>query len=232
MTDPAVILVVEDEPHARALLLVTLKHEGYLCLHESTGFAAIATVRARQPAVVLLDLGLPDLDGVEVTRRIRAESAVPIIVVSARGKDEQKVLALDSGANDYLTKPYSTAELFARIRVVLRDRRQETVSPETGTVAVGDLRVDFDARRVTVGGADVYLTPIEYRLLGVMIRSAGRVLSSRQILSQVWGPRHDDQPGYLRVYMKKLRYKIEHEPARPRYLVNEPGVGYRFRVPD
>jgi two-component system, OmpR family, KDP operon response regulator KdpE len=231
MSEPAVILVVEDEAHARAVLQVTLKQQGYFCLHAPTGMEGVAAALEREPAVVLLDLGLPDLDGVEVTRRIRARSAVPIIVVSARGQEEHKVEALDEGANDYVTKPFVAGELLARIRVALRNTRGVDQSLEAGSVTIGDLTVDFDLRRVTVEGREVYLTSTEYRMLGVMIRSRGRVLSNRQILRQVWGPRFDDQVGYLRVYMKKLRYKIEREPAQPRYLINEPGVGYRLRLP-
>jgi two-component system KDP operon response regulator KdpE len=232
MTERPVVLVIEDEPHARTLLLMTLKQEGYVCLHSVTGMEGVAAALERDPAVVLLDLILPDFDGVEVTRRIREQSTVPIIVVSARGQEEQKILALDSGANDYLTKPFSSGELLARIRVALRSRQTIAIGADTGLLTVGDLSVDFELRRVTVRGIDVFLTPTEYRLLGVMMRSAGRVLSNRQILRQVWGPRHDEEVGYLRIYMKKLRHKIEPEPARPRYLVNEPGVGYRLRVPD
>jgi len=232
MTERAVILVIEDEPNARTLLLMALKREGYVCLHSATGLEGIAAAVDREPAVVLLDLVLPDLDGVEVTRRIREQSAVPIIVVSARGQEEQKILALDSGANDYLTKPFLAGELLARIRVALRNTRTVATTADTGVLTIGDLSVDFDLRRVTVRGVQVSVTPIEYRLLGVMMRSEGRVLSNRQILRQVWGPRHDEQVGYLRIYMKKLRHKIELEPAHPRYLVNEPGVGYRLRMPE
>ena len=231
MTESAVILVIEDEPHARAVLQVTLKQQGYVCIHAPTGAEGVAAALEREPSVVLLDLGLPDLDGVEVTRRIRERSAVPIIVVSARGQEEHKIEALDEGANDYITKPFVAGELLARIRVALRNTQTSEKSFDAGTVRIGDLSVNFDLRRVTIGGNEVHLTPIEYRLLGVMVRSSGRVLSNRQILRQVWGPRYDEQLGYLRVYMKKLRYKIEPEPARPKYLVNEPGVGYRLRLP-
>jgi two-component system KDP operon response regulator KdpE len=230
MNEP-VILVIEDEPHSRTLLQVTLRQEGYRCLQAPNGQSGLEAAIGRDPNVVLLDLGLPDIDGVEVTRRIRASSRVPIIVISARGREEDKIAALDEGANDYVTKPFVAGELLARIRVALRTARESESSPKAGTITVGDLSVDFDLRRVTVGGREVHLTPTEYRLIGVMIRSAGRVLSHRQILRQVWGPFYDDQMGYLRVYMKKLRYKIEPEPAQPKYLVNEVGVGYRLRVP-
>jgi two-component system KDP operon response regulator KdpE len=227
----AVVLIVEDEPHARAVLQVTLKQQGYVCLHAATGAEGVSAAIEREPDLVLLDLGLPDIDGVEVTRRVRERSAVPIIVVSARGQEEHKIEVLDEGADDYVMKPFVAGELLARVRVALRHNRAAESASDAGTVQVGDLVVDFDLRRVTAGGSEVHLTPTEYRLLAVMIRSSGRVLSNRQILRQVWGPRYDEQLGYLRVYMKKLRYKLEPDPTRPRYLVNEPGVGYRLRMP-
>lgn len=232
MSEPAAILVIEDQPQARILLQVTLGQEGYFCLHAATGIAGVAAAIEQEPSVVLLDLGLPDLDGVEVTRRIRDRSAVPIIVVSSRGHEMDKVHALDAGANDYVTKPFVAGELLARIRVALRNAVRADDAHPTGVVAIGDLTVDFDLRRVTIAGDEVHLTPIEYRLLALLVRSAGRVLTHQQILRQVWGPQYAGQMNYLRVYMKKLRYKIEPEPARPRYLVNELGVGYRFRLPE
>jgi two-component system KDP operon response regulator KdpE len=226
------ILVIEDEPHTRTLLQVTLGQHGFRCIHAGTGIGGVAAVSEQEPSVVLLDLGLPDIDGVEVTRRIREASAVPIIVLSAREHEDHKVAALDSGANDYVTKPFLTGELMARIRVALRAVSTPPRAPETGSVTLGELSVDFDARRVTIGPAEVSLTPIEYRLLGVLIGGRGRVLTHKQILQQVWGSRHASQLNYLRVYMKKLRYKLEPEPARPRYLVNVPGVGYRIAAPE
>ena len=229
MNDAASVLVIEDEAPTRALLSVTLKQQGYRCLHAATGAEGIAAALDREPAVVLLDLGLPDLDGVEVTRRIRQASAVPIVVVSARGQEEHKIAALDGGANDYVTKPFVAGELLARIRVALRNRPEE--EEPTGRVTVGTLSVDFDMRRVIVSGKEITVTPTEYRLLGMFIRSAGRVLTHRQLLRQVWGPGYETQIASLRVYMKRLRYKIEPEPAQPKYLINEPGVGYRLRVP-
>jgi two-component system KDP operon response regulator KdpE len=231
MNESATILVIEDDPHARTLLLFTLKQQGYCCLQASNGTSGIAAAIEREPSLILLDLGLPDLDGREVTRRIRERSSVPIIVVSARGHEEDKVASLDEGANDYVTKPIQTGELLARIRVALRAAGTIDKAPDAGIIAVGDLSIDFDFRRVTVRGVEVHLTPTEYRLISVMVRSAGRVVSSRQILRQVWGTPYEDQMGYLRIYMKKLRHKIEAEPAQPKYLVNEPGVGYRLRVP-
>ena len=230
MSGPPSVLVIDDEPHTRTLLQVTLGQHGYHCLHAATGREGIALTLDREPNVVLLDLGLPDLDGVEVTRLIRERSAVPIIVISARGQESEKIEALDSGANDYVTKPFLEGELFARIRASLRSARADDSVAPAGTTTIGDLSFDFDLRRVIVAGKEVHLTPIEYRLLGVLVRSAGRVLTHQQILRQVWGPAHAAETNYLRVYMKKLRYKIEREPAKPKYLVNEPGVGYRFRV--
>jgi two-component system, OmpR family, KDP operon response regulator KdpE len=227
----AAILVIEDEPHARTLLRVTLAHEGYYCLHASTGAAGIAAALNHTPHVVLLDLGLPDLDGVEVTRRIREHSAVPIIVVSARGQEADKIAALDGGANDFVTKPFVAGELLARIRVALRGLPTVRQAAETGVMTIGDLSIDFESRAVTVAGEPVHLTRTEFRLLGVMMRSAGSVLTNQEILRQVWGASHTGQVNSLRVYMKKLRYKIEREPARPNYLINEIGVGYRLRLP-
>jgi two-component system, OmpR family, KDP operon response regulator KdpE len=227
-----VILVIEDELNTRTLMQVTLAQGGYHCVHASTGVSGIAATFDNAPSAVLLDLGLPDLDGVEVTRRIRQRCSVPIIVVSARGKEADKVEALDSGANDYLTKPFGSAELLARIRVLLRNGSNATDTPQdSGTMTSGDLTLNFDLRTVSVAGNEVYLTRIEFSLLATMMASPGRVLTHQQILRQVWGPRFAAEVNYLRVYMKKLRYKIEPEPARPRYLVNEPGIGYRLRLP-
>ncbi|MDP9033957.1 MAG: response regulator transcription factor [Myxococcota bacterium] len=231
MSEPAVILVVDDEASTRMLLQVTLGQQGYCCIQASTGTAGVAATIDQEPKVVLLDLGLPDLNGLEVTRRIRERSAVPIIVLSARGAEADKVAALDAGATDYVTKPFTNGELLARIRVALRSVSPTLLGPPSGTVTIGDLCVDFDLRRVTIAGVEVHLTPIEYRLLGVMILSPGRVVTHRNILRAVWGQRSAGQMNCLRVYMKKLRYKIEDEPARPKYLLNEPGIGYRFRTP-
>jgi two-component system KDP operon response regulator KdpE len=230
--DDAVILVIEDEPNTRMLIQVTLGQSGYHCIHASTGVAGVAATFDNDPSAILLDLGLPDIDGVEVTRRIRERSEVPIIVVSARGKEAHKVEALDCGANDYMTKPFGPNELLARIRVALRNSRNSADRlPVTGTLRCGELCIDLNMRMITVDGEEVSLTPIEYRMLVVMMASAGRVLTHQHILRQVWGPRFASEVNYLRVYMTKLRHKIEKEPARPRYLVNEPGIGYRLRLP-
>jgi two-component system, OmpR family, KDP operon response regulator KdpE len=232
MSDPVSILVIEDEPAARTVLQVMLAQQGYQCLYASTGAGGVASILQYEPNAILLDLGLPDLDGIEVTRRIRQHSAAPIIVVSARAQEAQKIAALDEGANDYVTKPFEAGELLARVRVALRAAPPTDAGPPSGMTTVGELTVDFDRRRVTVRGRAVHLTPIEYRLFSVLVRAPGRVLTHPQILQQVWGPRYAGQMNYLRVYMKKLRYKIEPEPARPKYLLNEPGVGYRLRLPE
>lgn len=231
-SDGGTVLVVEDDSHMRTLLQVTLKQQGYRCVQAATGAEGIQAALQQGPSAVLLDLGLPDLDGLEVTARIRERSAVPIIVISARGQEEQKILALDSGATDYVTKPFAMGELLARIRAAIRNSQSVALEPESGAIQIGELCVDFDMRRVSAGGAEVHLTPIEYKLLQLLVRSGGRVLTHRQILQAVWGPAYVTQVQYLRVYMKKLRYKIEREPAQPRYLINEPGVGYRLRRPD
>jgi two-component system KDP operon response regulator KdpE len=181
------------------------------------------------PDVVLLDLGLPDLDGIEVTRRLREWTATPIIILSARGQDQDKVPALDAGADDYLTKPFSLPELLARIRVAARHAEQRGDKKE-GAFEVGDLRIDLESRVVTLSGEEVRLTPIEYKLLATLVRKAGHVLTYQQLLKDVWGPRYATQRQYLHVYMGHLRNKLEHDPARPRFLVTEPGIGYRLKI--
>lgn len=230
MSVSPLILLIEDEAPARAVLQVALTKAGYRCLQAGTGEAGLAAIAEHSPSLVLLDLGLPDIDGVELTHRIRARSDVPIIVVSARGQEEHKIAALDGGANDYVTKPFAAGELLARIRAGLRATRRD--AEERGVLAVGELSVDFDVRRVMVAGAEVHLTPIEFRLLVLFMRSGGRVLTHKYILREVWGPHYESQLNYLRVYMKKLRHKIEKEPARPKYLLNDPGIGYRLRTQD
>jgi two-component system KDP operon response regulator KdpE len=232
MSADAPVLLVEDDAEMRALLQLTLSQQGYTCFVAPTGMAGIAAARERDPDVIVLDLGLPDMHGAEVTRRIREESDVPIVVLSAHCGEAEKIRALDAGANDYVTKPFSPGEFLARLRVALRWTAPPESRPRTtGVVIVGDLCVDFDRRTVVVAGSAVHLTPIEYRLLCVLVASAGQVVSHREILRQVWGPRYAGHLNYLRIYMRKLRYKIEPEPARPRYLLNELSVGYRLRAP-
>ncbi|MDP9002967.1 MAG: response regulator transcription factor [Myxococcota bacterium] len=232
MTETASILVIDDEPHARALLQMTLGQAGYCCLRASTGIEGIRTAENSEPNLVILDLGLPDLSGVEVAKRIRERSAAPIIVLSASGQESDKISALDGGANDYVTKPFAVGEFLARVRAALRPASSSTAGKApSGVLTFGDLSVDFDARRVTKRDRLVRLTPTEYRLLAVMLSEPGRLLTHQRILRQVWGPRCASDMNYLRVYMKRVRLKIEDEPLRPKYLVNETGVGYRFSVP-
>jgi two-component system KDP operon response regulator KdpE len=222
------ILVIEDEPSLRKFLRVSLESQDYKVLEATKGEEGLRHASVGQPDLVILDLGLPDMDGVEVTRRLREWTAIPIIVVSARGKEQDKVGALDAGADDYLTKPFGVPELLARLRVALR--HLAAAKPDTGDPVFesGGLRVDLAHREVSVGGKAVRLTPNEFRLLTVLVKNAGRVLTHRQLLKDVWGPGSGEETHYLRVYMNQLRQKIEAEPSRPKYLLTEPGVGYRL----
>jgi two-component system KDP operon response regulator KdpE len=222
------VVVVEDEPQIRRFLRASLGGQGYRVHESSTGADGLVEVATRQPDVVLLDLGLPDLDGLEFIRKVREWSAVPIIVLSARGQEADKVAALDAGADDYLSKPFSVGELMARLRVALRHRARVSEGELESAFTVGELHVDLATRRVTVGGAEVHLTPIEYRLLTTLVRHAGKVVTHRQLLQEVWGPQATEQAHYLRVYMAHLRRKLEADSARPRYLLTEAGVGYRL----
>jgi two-component system KDP operon response regulator KdpE len=222
----AAVVLIEDEPEIRRFLRPILEAQGYRLFAASTGGDGLVEAASRQPDIVILDLGLPDIDGLEVIRRLREWSSVPIVVLSARGQERDKVAALDAGADDYVEKPFASGELLARIRVALRRAaRRDTGEP---TFTVGDLTVDLAKRRVSVGGQEVHLTPIEYRLLGALVHHPGRVLTHRQLLRDVWGPTHVEQPHYLRVFMAQLRRKLESDPARPRYLLTEQGVGYRL----
>ncbi len=225
MTAPSV-LVVDDEPAIRRLLRTTLAAQGWRVVEAASGAEALDAVAAAAPDVVLLDLGLPDLDGMEVLRRLRAGSAVPVVVLTAREDEQAKVAALDGGADDYVTKPFGTAELVARLRTALRHRlQQEGAAP---VFASGDLAVDLVRRAVTVGGAPVRLSPREYDILALLVKHAGRVLTHRQILGQLWGASGDVQQ--LRVYVRQVRQKIERDPERPRHILTETGVGYRLAV--
>jgi len=223
------VLVVEDEPQVMRFLRATLPSHGYSVLEATTGNQAIIEASTRGPDLVLLDLGLPDIDGIEVTRRLREWSAVPIIVVSARGEEQDKIEALDAGADDYLTKPFGAGELLARMRVALRNAARRGNEPEV-VFEAGGLRVDLGARRVFASGVEVRLTRTEYRLLALLVKHAGKVLTHRQLLKEVWGPGSVDQSHYLRVYMGQLRHKLEKDPARPQILVTETGVGYRLKL--
>lgn len=229
---PTTVLVIEDEPQMQKFLAAALASEGYRVVPATTGEEGLVLLRSHHPDVVLLDLGLPDVDGVEVTRRIRASSNRPILVISARGREDDKIQALDAGADDYLTKPFGTGELFARMRVALRHASRASEQRVEPIVGVGDIEVDLDKRAVKKKGAEVHLTPNEYKLLSYLIRNAGKVLTHRQLLKEVWGAAYAAQTHYVRVYMVQLRHKLEDDPARPKYLLTEPGVGYRLRTDD
>jgi two-component system KDP operon response regulator KdpE len=226
---PTVVLVVEDEVPIRRFLRAGLESQGYAFVEAATARDGLAQAAMRVPDLLLLDLGLPDMDGFDVVRRIREWSAMPIIVLSARGRESDKIRALDAGADDYVTKPFAMGELLARIRVAIRHRAHAASGGDPSVVESGDLRIDLGRRRVTVRGAEIRLTPIEYRLLTTLARHAGRVLTHEQLLREVWGPGHSAQHHYLRVYMAQLRHKLERDPARPQLLLTEPGVGYRLR---
>ncbi len=223
------LLVIDDEPQVRRFLRSSLASTEYQLIEAATGEAGLSEATSKRPDVILLDLGLPDVDGIEVTRRLREWTQTPIIILSARGQDQDKIAALDAGADDYLTKPFSIPELLARIRVAWRHAEQMGEKKES-VFAVGDLRIDLASRVVTLGGTEVRLTPIEYKLLTTLARKAGRVLTYQQLLKDVWGPRYATQKQYLHVYMGHLRNKLESDPARPRFLVTEPGVGYRLKL--
>ena len=227
MPDPVVVLI-EDEPQIRRFLRATLTGQGYRLFEATTGADGLVEVGSRQPDVVIVDLGLPDIDGIDVIRRLREWTAVPIIVLSARGQERDKVTALDVGADDYVSKPFGADELLARIRVALRHTAGASHEGDDATFRVGELKMDLLRRQVFVGDREVRLTPIEYKLLAALVRHAGKVVTHAQLLRDVWGPTHTDQAHYVRVYLAHLRHKLETEPARPRYLLTEPGVGYRL----
>lgn len=223
------VLLVEDEDAMRKFLRTTLGLEGYRLIEVTTIREAQMAAATHHPEIILLDLGLPDGDGLDFIRSIREWSRVPILVLSARARESDKVNALDFGADDYVTKPFSVSELFARMRVALRHARAASGGTEEATVNVGPLKVDFTRREVFVDGALVRLTPTEFRLVALFARHPGRVLTHRQILREVWGARAPEQAHYVRVFMAQLRRKMERESARPRLFVTEPGVGYRLR---
>jgi two-component system KDP operon response regulator KdpE len=229
MTPAPLVLVVEDELPIRRFLRASLAAEGYRVEEADTGERALKMAARQAPDLVLLDLGLPDLDGREVLRRLREWLSVPVVILSARDQEKEKVAALDAGADDYLTKPFGTAELLARLRVALRHTARVAGDPEATTFESGDLKVDLAARRVLVKGAEVRLTPLEYKLLSTLVRHAGKVLTHRFLLKEVWRLAQQE-PHHLRVFMASLRRKIEAEPARPRHLLTEQGVGYRLVV--
>lgn len=226
MSSP-LILIVEDEAPIRKFLRVSLTGEEYRIDEAETGQKGLTMAASQPPDLVILDLGLPDMDGLTVLRSLREWLSAPVIVLSARGQERDKVAALDAGADDYLTKPFGVGELLARLRVALRHsaRAEGKAEPK---FTVGELTVDLAARRVFVGQREVHLTPLEYKLLSLLVQHAGKVLTHRQLLKEVWGPHQVGEVHYLRVFMAGLRRKLESEPAQPRYLLTEQGVGYRL----
>lgn len=227
---PTYILVIEDEPQMQKFIAASLASDGYRPLEAATAAEGLVLARTHNPDLVLLDLGLPDADGMDVTRSLRAFSSKPIIVISARGQEEDKVRALDVGADDYLTKPFGVGELMARIRVALRHASRSKEESTEPVLTVGDLSIDLDKRRVFTSGKEVHLTPNEYKLFAYLMKHAGKVLTHRQLLKEVWGAAYAAQTHYLRVYMVQLRHKLEADAARPKYLLTEPGVGYRLKA--
>jgi two-component system, OmpR family, KDP operon response regulator KdpE len=222
------ILIIEDDPQIRRFLRATFTAEEYRFHEALTAEEGIAQAAARQPDLIVLDLGLPDRDGLEVIRKVREWTQTPIIVLSARGREKDKIQALDSGADDFVSKPFAVGELLARIRAALRRSAAITNSGAAALFQAGRIEVDLEKRGVCVEGSEVHLTPIEYKLLQTLIRHTGKVVTQRQLLMEVWGPQHIEQAQYLRVYMAQLRRKLEADPARPKNLLTEPGVGYRL----
>ncbi len=220
------VLIVDDEHAIRRFLRASLSAHGYSVYEAATGEEALQTMVTARPDIIILDLGLPDISGLEVTRRLREWSATPVIILSVRSDEAEKIQALDAGADDYLTKPFGVGELLARLRAALRHRAPETGIP---TLTAGELSVDLTRRLVTLGNEPVQLTPTEYDLLRVLMTHAGKVLTHRQLLREVWGAAYESETHLLRVNISNLRRKIEPEPARPQYILNEPGVGYRLR---
>jgi len=228
-TDP-VIIVIEDDPPIRRFLRTGLGSNGFTVFEADNGKQGIIEAGIRKPDLVILDLGLPDMDGVEVIKAIRSWSTIPILILSARSSEQSKIDALDAGADDYLTKPFGIGELLARIRVALRHsiRPQEQTQSDIFTTA--NLKVDLLNRVVSIDDQEIHLTPIQYRLLSVLIKHAGKVLTHQQILKEVWGPSYQENAHYLRIYMSQLRQKLELEPTQPKFLLTESGVGYRLKV--
>jgi two-component system, OmpR family, KDP operon response regulator KdpE len=226
-----VIVIIEDDLSIRRFLRTGLSTQGFTVFEAETGKQGVVEAGVRKPDLIVLDLGLPDMDGVEVIRAIRGWSAVPIIILSARSNEQNKIDALDAGADDYLTKPFGFGELLARIRVALRHSTRTADGQDSSDLFIsGNLKVDLMNRVVSVDDSEVHLTPIQYRLLAVLVKHAGKVLTHQQILKQVWGPSYQENAHYLRIYMSQLRQKLETDPTQPKYLLTESGVGYRFKV--
>jgi len=230
MSEGAVVLIADDEPPIRRFLRTSLAAQGYRIAEAATGAETLAALHHEKPDLIILDLGLPDINGIEVLRALRAESDVPVIVLSARGDERGKVAALDLGADDYVTKPFGMEELVARIRAAIRHRFQ--AKGETPVFTAGELSVDLARRLVKRKGEEVRLSPKEYDLLRVLVANAGKVMTHRQLLGEVWGPAHAEDAQYLRVFVRSLRHKLEADPARPSLILTEPGVGYRLKEPE
>ena len=230
MSQEATIVLIEDESEIRRFLRTTLPGHGFRIYEATTGQGGLIEVKTRNPDLILLDLGLPDLDGIEVIRQVREWSPTPIIVLSAREQEQQKVSALDLGADDYVTKPFGINELLARIRTALRHAARPDESETASCFTFGDVRVELGRRQVFVADKEIHLTQIEYKLLTTLVRHAGKVVTHRQLLKEVWGPLHVEESHYLRVYMRQLRNKLESNPAHSKFLVTELGVGYRLRT--
>ncbi len=229
MSEPhTIVVLIEDEPQIRRLLRTVLPSHGIELFEAETGSKGLVEVGTRRPDVVILDLGLPDIGGVEVVKRLREWTEVPVIILSARTDEADKIAALDAGADDYLTKPFGVGELLARLRVAMR--RAVRTSDGDQVFSVGSISVDLAARRVELDGSAVHLTPIEYRLFALLVKHAGKVLTQRHLLKEVWGPSHVEDAHYLRIYMAQLRRKLEADATQPRYLITEPGVGYRLAL--
>ncbi|MCQ8781873.1 response regulator [Mangrovibrevibacter kandeliae] len=222
------ILIVDDEPQIRRFLRIALEAHGFKVVEAARGEDGVAKSATEQPDLVILDLGLPDIDGKEVVRRIREWSRVPILILSVRQAESEKVAALDAGANDYVAKPFGIAELLARVRVLLRARLDAGRSAEPAHLAFGDLHLNLASHEVALAGEPVRLTRKEFDLLRFLAVNAGRIVTHRQILSEVWGPAHGEDVQYLRVFIGRIRAKLRDDPAQPRFILNEPGVGYRF----
>lgn len=230
MNNKPLVLVVEDDKPICKFICVSLEAQGYACVDTQNGKTAISLISSHNPDIIIMDLGLPDIDGIEVIAKVRPFTKAAIIVVSARGHEREKVEALDSGADDYLTKPFSVAELLARIRVALRHTNQSVLfeDEESKIFMIGELRIDYERRRVFISDEDIHLTPIEYKLLVLLAKHTGKVLTHKYILNEVWGTYSGDDTQSLRVFMANIRRKIEKDPAEPKYILTEVGVGYRM----
>jgi two-component system KDP operon response regulator KdpE len=223
---PARVVIVEDEPQIRRFVCDALQQEGHVTVGSSTALEGLDAVAAEPTRLVILDLGLPDMSGLDFVRNLRGWTALPILILSARSTEEDKISALDAGADDYLTKPFGLGELLARVRVLLRRHAPDTTTP---LHHIGNIEVDLSRRVVRCGQADLHLTQLEYRLLAVLLANAGKVMTTHALVRKVWGPGRTDQEHYVRIYMRRLRQKLEVDPTRPRYLLTETGVGYRFQ---